>query len=114
MKTKHLHAISVVLLLLVVGTQPALGTKYIPSDPDIGTWDEVNRIYTLTKDVYETIQIDEDNLTLDGAGHTVTGSDSVGVDLVVRTAVTVKELNVQMGDDIKLLIKATSVMLGKD
>jgi molybdopterin-binding protein len=32
----------------------------------------------------------------------------------IVTVEAVKELNVQMGDDIKLLIKATSVMLGKD
>jgi molybdopterin-binding protein len=32
----------------------------------------------------------------------------------IVTVEALKELNVQMGDDIKLLIKATSVMLGKD
>jgi parallel beta-helix repeat protein len=52
------------------------GTRFIPSDTVIGTWDPVNRIYTLTTDVYETIQVDEDNLTLDGAGHTVAGAGS--------------------------------------
>ena len=101
MKTKHLHAISVVLLLLVVGTQPALGTRYIPSDPDIGTWDEVNRIYTLTTDVYEdtlytVIEIEEDNITLDGAGHTVTGSGTgYGIRLSERTGVTVTDVSVE-------------------
>lgn len=96
MKPKYLHAAIVVLSLLVVGTQPALGTKYIPSDPDIGTWDSVNRIYTLTENVSETIQIDDDNLTLDGARHTIRGDGpGFGVRLFWRTGVTVKDLNIQ-------------------
>lgn len=80
----------------LVFIQPQPGTKFIPGDTSIGTWDPVNRIYTLTADVYETIQIDEDNLTLDGAGHTVTGSGgSFGVYLPERTGVTIKNVNVR-------------------
>ena len=80
----------------LVFIQPQPGTKFIPSDPDIGTWDAVSRTYTLTTDVYETIQIDEDNLTLDGAGHTVTGPGyGFGVFLSGRTGVTIRNLNVQ-------------------
>ncbi|UCE18252.1 MAG: right-handed parallel beta-helix repeat-containing protein [Gemmatimonadota bacterium] len=77
--------------------QPQPSTKFIPSDLSIGTWDPVSRIYTLTTDVYETIQIDEDNLTLDGTGHTVTGpgGSGYGVYLDDRTAVTLKNLTVQ-------------------
>ena len=74
--------------------QPQPSTKFIPSDTSIGTWNEVRRIYTLTTDVSETIQIDEDNLTLDGAGHTVSGSGTSGVFLHGRTEVTVTNLNV--------------------
>ena len=73
------------------------GTKYIPSDTSIGTWNPLNRVYTLTTDVYETIQIDEDDLTLDGDGHSVTQISSGGthgVFLSGRTGVTVKNLNV--------------------
>lgn len=96
MKLKYWHAVVVMLSLLVVGTQPALGTRYIPTDTSIGDWDEINRIYTLTADVSETIQIDEDNLTLDGAGHTVSGAGTGnGINLGGRTEVTVKNISVE-------------------
>jgi len=80
----------------LVFIQPHAGTIFIPQDTSIGTWDPVTRTYTLTTDVYETIQIDEDNLTLDGSGHTVTGAGSGhGVYLYGRTDVTVRNMNVQ-------------------
>jgi len=67
----------------------------IPTDTSIGTWDSDNRIYTLTQDVPQCIQIDEDDLILDGAGHKVVGPGSgVGVSLSGRTGVTVKNLKV--------------------
>jgi len=71
----------------VVFIQPEPGTRYIPTDTEIGTWDDVNKIYTLITDVDELIQINEDNLTLDGAGHTVRS-----VHLSRKTGVTVKNL----------------------
>jgi len=96
MKEKYLYAPILVLSFLLAGSQPALGTKFIPSDTLIGTWDPVTRTYTLTTDVSETIQIDEDNLTLDGVGHTVTGLGTVnGIYLYERTGVILKNLNVQ-------------------
>jgi len=71
-------------------------TRFIPSDTEIGTWDPVNRAYTLTTDVNETIQIDEDNMTLDGGGRTISGTGTgSGVYLRQRTGVTIKHLNVQ-------------------
>ena len=82
------------LLILVFGVVPAWTsslTRYIPDDNSIGTWDKNTRTYTLTTDVYQTIVIDKDNLTLDGAGHTITGSGwGNGVYLCQRSNVTVK------------------------
>ncbi|MFC1738697.1 nitrous oxide reductase family maturation protein NosD [Planctomycetota bacterium] len=75
--------------------QPQPGTIFIPTDTSVGTWDPTNRIYTLTKDVSESIQVDENYLTLDGAGHTVGPYGGIGVYLNQRTGVTVKNLNVQ-------------------
>ncbi|MHC4509021.1 MAG: right-handed parallel beta-helix repeat-containing protein [Planctomycetota bacterium] len=114
MKPKYLNAAIVVLSLLVMGTQPALGTKYIPSDTSIGTWDSVNRVYTLTTDVSEAIQIDEDNLTLDGAGHTVTGPGTGhGVNLSGRTGVTLKGLTVQgFSNGISLFNSSSNTLSG--
>lgn len=91
-------AILVFLLAMGVGIQPALGTRFIPSDPDIGTWDETNRIYTLITDVYETIEIAENNLTLDGDGHhKVTGvseAGSSGVYVAEKSGITIENLEV--------------------
>lgn len=76
--------------------QPRPSTKFIPTDSSIGVWDPCNRTYTLTTDVNETIQIDEDGLTLDGAGYMVAGAGSGhGVYLYQRTGVTVRNLTVQ-------------------
>jgi parallel beta-helix repeat protein len=60
--------------LIFIMPQPS--TKFIPSDGSIGTWDPVTRTYTLSVDVDETIQIDEDDLILDGAGYSVLGAGS--------------------------------------
>ncbi len=82
------------LLILVFGVVPAWTsslTRYIPYDNSIGTWDPINSIYTLTEDVNESIEITQNNLTLDGAGHTITGSGwGNGVYLCQRSNVTVK------------------------
>ena len=87
-----LAAAAAVLSLPVAAT----ATKLIPSDLSIGTWDSANRIYTLNTNVSETIQIDEDNLTLDGAGYTVTGAGSgSGVYLEQRSYVTITNLTVE-------------------
>jgi parallel beta-helix repeat protein len=68
----------------------------IPSDTTIGTWDSVNRVYTLTGDVSGSIVVDESDLTLDGAGYTVTGTGSGhGIFLYNRTGITVENVTVQ-------------------
>jgi parallel beta-helix repeat protein len=97
MKSKHLQTAIVVLSLLVICTQRAQGVKSIPNDTDIGRWDSRNRIYTLTSNVYEAIYISENNLILDGNGHMVIGSGVsaygyYGVNLYVKTGITIKDL----------------------
>ncbi|UCF43007.1 MAG: right-handed parallel beta-helix repeat-containing protein [Planctomycetota bacterium] len=80
----------------LVFIQPRPSTIFLPGDTSIGVWDPCSRTYTLTSDVSETIQIDEDNLTLDGAGYTVTGSGSGhGVYLYQKTGVTISNLDIQ-------------------
>ena len=82
------------LLILVFGVVPAWTNSLprdIPNDTTIGLWNSVNRIYTLTGDVNESIEITQNNLTLDGAGYKITGSGSSnGVYLNQRSNVTVK------------------------
>jgi len=79
----------------LVFIKPRPSTKFVPGDTSIGTWDPANRTYTLSMHVYETIQIDEDELTLDGAGYAVAGDGSgCGIYLAGRTGVTVKNLDI--------------------
>ncbi|KCZ73370.1 parallel beta-helix repeat (two copies) [Candidatus Methanoperedens nitroreducens] len=88
----------------------------------IGTWDATTRTCTLTTDLTETpyqctqtgpdsyectlktdltetypgIQIDSNDITLDGNGHTLTGSNTgSGVYLYRRTGITIRNLNVK-------------------
>jgi hypothetical protein len=81
--------------LHLVFIQTAPSTKYIPDDTLLGDWDPVTRIFTLEGNISEPVVITEDNLTLDGAGFTISGSGSYGVELRERTDVTIKNLNIQ-------------------
>jgi len=104
MKKKHFYAIVILLLFLAIGIQPALATIFLSDsgwNPDVGDWDPVTLTGTLTQNVSETIQISSsgtsqtNNLTLDGAGHTVTGTGlNTGVLIISKTYVTVQNLNV--------------------
>lgn len=76
--------------------QPQPSTRFIPADSEIGIWDEGTRIYTLTTDVTESIQIDESSLTLDGAGHRASGAGTGnGVYVAGKSGVTLKDLTVE-------------------
>ncbi len=83
----------------VIFIQPRPSTKFINSTggdcTTIGTWDSGSLTCTLTSDVTETIQIDNDSITLDGNGHTSNGTGTGnGVYLPSRTGVTVKNMNI--------------------
>lgn len=120
MNTKHYFTSIFVMLLALAGLTSVYGEDlieepnllpepslealtitssiHIPSDPCVGTWDSLNRIYTLTTNVYDTLVVDEDNMTLDANGHTVIpGTGAHGVYLDGRTGVTVKDAYIQSG-----------------
>ena len=87
----------IVALLILTTAQPALAIE-IPGDGSgEGTYyDIVNGEYVLKQDVSEAITITSDEIILDGATHTVTGSGSgFGIKLVGKTGVTIKNLTVQ-------------------
>lgn len=76
-------------------------TKFIKNDSTggdctlIGIWDLDTKTCTLNTDLNETVQVDEDGITLDGGGHTITGSNTgTGVFLLDRSSITVKNLNI--------------------
>ena len=85
-----------VLMMLFAGLAAGPGFAVtIPGDTSVGNWDDVNRVYTLTTDVTETISVGESDLTLDGDGHSVTpASGTNGVSIFNKTNITVTNLNI--------------------
>lgn len=76
-------------------------TKFIIDDATggdctaIGVWDNPSKTCTLSTDLAETVEIDSDGITLDGNGHSITGSGTgFGVHLNIKNFVTVKNLNI--------------------
>lgn len=92
----------VVLFLGMTGIAMAYSIKDDANGGDctsIGIWDWATKTCTLTTDVYEPIQIDSDYITLDGNGHTVSGTGyQEVVYLLSRTGVMLKNLNVKNAD----------------
>jgi parallel beta-helix repeat protein len=80
----------------------------------IGTWGPSTKVCTLTTNVNGTIQIDNDNLILDGNGYTITGSGSgQGVYLASRTGVTVRNLTIEnFYDGILLDLSNSNTLIG--
>ena len=79
--------------------QPRPSTIFLSDagwSPPVGTWDPATKIATLTQDLTGTVQIDSDNITIDGNRHTITGTNTGnGVYLPTRTGVTIKNLTVK-------------------
>jgi parallel beta-helix repeat protein len=94
---REMFLIIFLLLFSFIGTQLAPAVTLSDSgwsDATVGTWD--GQTGTLIQDLYETVQIVSDDITLDGNGHTITGSGTgSGVWLLTRTNVTIKNLKVE-------------------
>ncbi|MCD4843981.1 MAG: right-handed parallel beta-helix repeat-containing protein, partial [Methanosarcinales archaeon] len=89
---------------------PGSGDMVIQSGPDIkfindgatggdctsiGNWDPGTKTCTLTTDFSGTIQIDSDDITLDGNGHTLTGSNTGdGVFICDSSGFTIRDLEI--------------------
>lgn len=70
--------------------------RVVPSNASITN--NANSRYTLTADIYDFIIVQRDNIIIDGANHSVMGTDelgSVGIDLTSRTNVTVTNLKIE-------------------
>lgn len=68
--------------------QPRKSTKFIKDNATggdcagIGSWDAAEKTCTLSQDVSETIQIDNNYITLDGNGHKITGTNTeIGINI---------------------------------
>lgn len=90
----------------IIFIQPRHSTRFIKDDATggdcakpispIGTWDATTKTCTLNIDLTETIQIDSNNITLDGNGHVLTGYNTGnGVYLYGKSGVAIRNLNVK-------------------
>ncbi len=91
-----------ILALVLVMVGGAGATKFINDNVtggdciSIGIWDATNKTCTLTTNLAETVQIDNDGIALNGNGHTIIGSGTgSGVYLLGRSGVTIKSLTVK-------------------
>jgi parallel beta-helix repeat protein len=82
----------------LVTIQPHKSTYFLEENTggdcgSIGAWDSNTNTCTLTGDVYDTIEISSNDITLDGNGYTV--SDSMyGIFIRDKTGVKIKNLNI--------------------
>jgi len=90
--------LGVVLNVRLVGGS---GTIYIRADgsidPPTAPIQRDGDLYTFTDNIYESIVVERDNIVVDGAGYTVKGAGaawSIGLNLVYRTNVTIKDTKV--------------------
>lgn len=88
--------------IVAIAANPLSGTIFIRDDVTggdctlVGTWDNSTKTCTLTTNLAETVQIDDDGITLNGNGHILTGSGTGrGVYLPGRSGVTIKSLTVK-------------------
>ena len=93
-------------LAFSVQTQPAYALKTITNDAtggdcqsaSVGTWNAATNTCTLTSDLSEGIVIGYNGITLDGNGHTISGTTGNGILVQVRTGVTIKNINIKNFD----------------
>ena len=96
----------------------ASGTIYIRADGSIwGTTDIMtvdNVTYTFTANINDSIVVERNNITIDGAGYTVQGTGSgTGIDLSYRNNVTLKNVEVtNFNNGIYLLYSTNNTVTG--
>ena len=85
----------------VIFIQPRKSTKFIKDNAtggdctSIGSWDASSKTCVLNKEVNETIQIDNDGITLDGGGHTLNGNKNNGI-FVYGGSATIKNITISL------------------
>ncbi len=66
----------------------------------IGTWDNATKTCTLDRNLNQTVQIDSNNIYLEGGGHNITGPGTgLGIYLPGVSGITIKNLNVYYFSD---------------
>ena len=81
----------------------------------IGIWDDPTKTCTLTDSVSKTIIIDDDGITLDGDGYSVTaGSGSYGIYVSGHSEIIIKNVEVSGFQDGIYLYRSSSNVLGNN
>ncbi len=98
--TAFLAVIALLWVLASVVVHAEEPTVYLTdagwSDPTVGTWDASTRTGVLTRDLGGPIEVVSDHVTLDGAGHAITGSgNGNGLTLMGRQGITIKDLQIR-------------------
>ncbi len=85
----------------IIFIQSHKSTKFLRDDATggdcalIGIWDTSTKTCTLTQNLFETVQIDSDNITLDGNHFTISGFHTgSGIYMNGRSGVTIKNLEI--------------------
>ena len=69
-------------------------------------------VYTFTDDITGSIIVEKDNIVVDGAGHTLQGTGSeTGIDLSVRTNVTIQNVEIKTFDTAIYLFSSNHVTI---
>ena len=95
MKKKHFYTAVILFSLLVAGVQPALAIS-IPGN--YSYYKQDGNTYTLEKNVYGTIYIMSDGITLDGDGYTITPTvteKTYGISVSNKTGITIMNVNIE-------------------
>lgn len=86
----------------IIYIQPRHSTRFLRDDStggdcaSFGNWNGASKTCTMTTDLTETVQIDSNGITFDGNGHKLTGTgrSGVGVNMNLRSGVTIKNLQI--------------------
>src|SRR3989344_166923 len=86
----------------IIFLQTKKSTRFLNDDATggncatIGTWTASTKTCKLNQDLAETIEIESDGITLDGNGHTLTGSNTGnGIFVNGRTGLVIKNINIK-------------------
>ena len=92
--------ITALILLVVGGAGAAKNINETGGEcTSFGNWDPATMTCTMITDLNEKININNDSVTLDGNGHTLTGNNTKkGIELSGRNDVIIKNLNVRQFD----------------
>ncbi|MFW9832351.1 MAG: right-handed parallel beta-helix repeat-containing protein, partial [Candidatus Thorarchaeota archaeon] len=104
--TAMLASLTISMLTLPFNVQPVIasGTIYIRADGSIEGTTQIftadNITYTFTGNIYDSIVVERDNITLDGQRYLLQGSGSGwGITLSGRSNVTLRDIEINMFND---------------